>query len=343
MKTSDFSFELPERQIAKYPLKKRSQSKLLCLNGQTGQMRDQKFSDVLDFLEPGDLLVFNNTKVMAARLYGQKASGGKLEILIERVLSDAEVLAHIKCSRSPKAGQEILIANQRCLVLERVDNLFHLKFQSADVFELMSQAGHMPLPPYMQRDDEREDQERYQTRYAKVLGAVAAPTAGLHFDDELLESIKNKGINTAELTLHVGAGTFQPVKVEDVSAHKMHREWVSLSSEVVDKIKQTKALGKRVVAVGTTSVRSLESAALSGEIKEFEGDTDIFIYPGFKFKVVDAILTNFHLPESTLLMLVSAFAGKENILNAYNHAIESGYRFYSYGDAMLLTPQTLNK
>lgn len=342
MKTRNFSFELPESQIAKYPLKKRTQSRLLRLDGRTGEIQNKQFLDVLEFLQPDDLLVFNNTKVMSARLYGQKQTGGKLEILIERVLSSSEVLAHIKCSRSPKVGQALLIADSPCSVLERIGNLFHLKFNDTDVFELMERAGHMPLPPYMQREDETADKERYQTRYAKVLGAVAAPTAGLHFDDELLVKIKAKGVNTAELTLHVGAGTFQPVKVEDISEHKMHSEWVSLSAEVVEKVKQAKAVGGRVIAVGTTSVRSLESAALSGEISQFAGDTDIFIYPGFKFKVVDAILTNFHLPESTLLMLVSAFSGKENVLRAYQHAIDTGYRFYSYGDAMLLTPQAPN-
>lgn len=337
MKTSDFSFALPTQQIAQYPLPVRSQSRLLHFDRHTLKLEDKQFADVLAFMQAGDLLVFNNTKVMAARLYGHKQTGGKLEILIERVLSANEMLAHVKCSRSPKVGQSLVVADSLCTVLERVGNLFRLQLADADVFHLMEQAGHMPLPPYMQRDDEHADKERYQTCYAKVLGAVAAPTAGLHFDDALLASLKDKGVHLGELTLHVGAGTFQPVKVADIKAHTMHSEWVSVSPDLVAQIKHTKATGGRVVAVGTTSVRSLETAALSGELNAFTGDTDIFIYPGFKFKVVDAILTNFHLPESTLLMLVAAFAGKDAILNAYQHAIDGGYRFYSYGDAMLLS------
>ncbi len=337
MKTSDFSFQLPTAQIAQYPLKQRSQSRLLHLNRADNTHQDKVFMDILDFLQAGDLLVFNNTKVMAARLYGHKQSGGKLEVLIERMISQRQVLAHIKCSRAPKVGQQIIIADSPCEVLSREGNLFRLQLLQADATELMATAGHIPLPPYMQRADEPTDQERYQTRYAKVLGAVAAPTAGLHFDDALLAALKHKGVHFGELTLHVGAGTFQPVKVADIHAHKMHSEWVSINTDLVTQIKQTKTAGNRVIAVGTTSVRSLESAALNGEIKDFEGDTDIFIYPGFKFKIVDAILTNFHLPESTLLMLVSAFASKDSILQAYQHAIAKGYRFYSYGDAMLIS------
>jgi S-adenosylmethionine:tRNA ribosyltransferase-isomerase len=283
------------------------------------------------------LLVFNNTRVMAARLHGQKATGGKVEILIERILEPTRCLAHVRASKSPKVGSTLLVEDAQITMVARHDNLFELKLESAgDFYELMESHGHMPLPPYIDRDDGADDEERYQTVFAKEMGAVAAPTAGLHFDDAMLQSLTDMGVEQAEVTLHVGAGTFQPVKTENLDEHIMHSEWLSVSDETVEKIKACKAGGGRVVAVGTTSVRSLETAAKDGELKPYQGDTRLFIRPGYQFQVVDLLLTNFHLPQSTLLMLVSAFAGYENIMRAYRHAVEQRYRFFSYGDAMLL-------
>ena len=340
MKTSDFSFDLPDSLIARYPMAERSSSRLLVFDPLENQCSDHIFRDVEQFLSPGDLLVFNNTKVIPARLYGEKLSGGKLEALVERVLDDSEVLAHIRCSRSPKPGQQIRLEGVLVDVIGREGALFRLRFQSdQSVLSLLDEVGHMPLPPYMAREDAEEDKERYQTVYAEKAGAVAAPTAGLHFDEPLLERLKSKGINFAFVTLHVGAGTFQPVKVDDVHQHEMHAEYIEVSQEVVAAVKATRKAGKRVVAVGTTSVRSLESASQSGEIGEFYDESRIFIYPGYEFKSVDAIITNFHLPESTLIMLISAFAGREQTLGAYDHAIAEKYRFYSYGDAMFIPRQ----
>lgn len=345
MKTSDFNFELPDELIARYPMAERSASRLLCLNGENGGLAHHIFRDIESMLEAGDLLVFNNTKVIPARLYGEKESGGKLEALIERVLGEHEALAHIKCSRSPKPGQTIYLGGSKengtaVEVLGRKEALFHLKFcGDKPLLALLDDVGHMPLPPYMERDDAEEDKERYQTVYAEKPGAVAAPTAGLHFDDALMARLKDKGVNFAYVTLHVGAGTFQPVKVDDVTNHQMHSEYIEVSAEVVNAVKTTRANGKRVIAVGTTSVRSLESASQQGEIAEFYDDSEIFIYPGYQFRSVDAMITNFHLPESTLIMLVSAFAGKEYVMAAYEQAINEQYRFYSYGDAMFVTPQ----
>ncbi|MFR0691648.1 tRNA preQ1(34) S-adenosylmethionine ribosyltransferase-isomerase QueA [Enterobacterales bacterium AE_CKDN230030158-1A_HGKHYDSX7] len=337
MRVADFHFDLPEALIARHPLPERRSSRLLVLDGPSGELSHRQFADILGFLKPGDLMVFNNTRVIPARLFGQKASGGKLEILVERVLDSHRVLAHVRSSKSPKPGSKILIdGGGEAEMLQRHDALFELGF-SEDVLPLLERVGHMPLPPYIDRPDEDADRERYQTVYAERAGAVAAPTAGLHFDEALLESIRAKGVETAFVTLHVGAGTFQPVRVERIEDHHMHNEWLEVSQEVVDAVTACKARGGRVVAVGTTSVRSLESAARDGVLKPFSGDTDIFIFPGRPFHVVDALVTNFHLPESTLLMLVSAFAGYPETMAAYAAAVEQGYRFFSYGDAMFIT------
>lgn len=337
MQVADFSFELPDALIARHPLAERRASRLLVLDGPSGTLAHRQFADLLDYLSAGDLMVFNDTRVIPARLFGQKQTGGKLEILVERVLDDRRVLAHVRSSKSPKPGSVILIeGGGEARMLARQDALFELEF-GEDVLALLERAGHMPLPPYIDRPDEAADRERYQTVYAQRAGAVAAPTAGLHFDNELLAALRDKGVETAFVTLHVGAGTFQPVRVERIEKHHMHREWLEVSQAVVDAVAACRARGGRVIAVGTTSVRSLESAARDGELKPFSGDTDIFIYPGKSFHVVDALVTNFHLPESTLLMLVSAFAGYPETMAAYAAAVEQGYRFFSYGDAMFIT------
>ncbi len=350
MLVSDFQFDLPSELIARYPTKERTASRLLYLNGNTGEFADQHFTDLLEHLIEGDLLVFNNTRVIPARLYGRKLSGGKVEALLERVLDEHRCLAHVRASKAPKEGTVLVFGEDKlgegngltATMTERHDTLFELQFEGEEsLFNLLQQAGHMPLPPYIDRPDEDADQERYQTVYSKVLGAVAAPTAGLHFDQNLLAKLKEKGVNTAFVTLHVGAGTFQPVRVENILDHKMHAEYAEVSQDVVDQILQTKANGKRVIAVGTTSVRSIESAAQAVKnpehlIEPFFSDTSIFIYPGKTFKVADALVTNFHLPESTLIMLVSAFAGYRTTMNAYAHAVAEKYRFFSYGDAMFI-------
>ncbi|WP_133406334.1 tRNA preQ1(34) S-adenosylmethionine ribosyltransferase-isomerase QueA [Parashewanella tropica] len=341
MRVADFSFDLPDELIARYPTKERTASRLLTLDGNSGEVHDKCFTDLIDFIEAGDLMVFNNTRVIPARLFGQKATGGKLEILVERMLDNKRILAHVRSSKSPKVDAIIHLDNDyQMKMLARHDALFELELLSdRTVLEVLEEIGHMPLPPYIDRPDEDSDKERYQTVYNENPGAVAAPTAGLHFDDDTLAKLKAKGVNTAFVTLHVGAGTFQPVRVDDIEDHVMHSEWANVPADVVEQIKQTKAAGKRVIAVGTTSVRSLESAAKAngGEIAPFSADTDIFIYPGYEFSVVDAMVTNFHLPESTLIMLISAFAGKQSVMNAYQHAIEEKYRFFSYGDAMFIT------
>ncbi len=339
MKTSDFRFDLPEELIAQYPSEQRSASRLLALSGTDGALQDLQFTDLMTLLEPDDLLVFNNTRVMPARLLGQKDTGGRVEVLVERVLDHERVLAHVRSSKSPSAGRKLILEEQlEVEVLGRKDALFELRFlDSQSVVETLEAIGRLPLPPYIEREVDRADLERYQTVYAQNTGAVAAPTAGLHFDEAMLERLEQAGIETAALTLHVGAGTFQPVRVEDIRSHQMHSEVIEVSEQVCNQVKATRARGGRVIAVGTTSVRALESASQSGEIAPFEGETDIFIYPGYEFRSVDAMVTNFHLSESTLLMLVSAFAGREHILNAYQHAIEQRYRFFSYGDAMFIT------
>ncbi|GGM04587.1 tRNA preQ1(34) S-adenosylmethionine ribosyltransferase-isomerase QueA [Pseudomonas asuensis] len=343
MQVSDFYFELPESLIARHPLSERRASRLLALDGPSGAIKHQQFSDLLDYLRPEDLMVFNDTRVIPARLFGQKASGGKLEILVERVLDEFKVLAHVRSSKSPKPGSLIHIeGGGEAEMLARHDALFELRF-AEPVLGLLERVGHMPLPPYIDRPDDEADRERYQTVYARNAGAVAAPTAGLHFDEAMLQAIREKGVETEFVTLHVGAGTFQPVRVDRIEDHHMHREWLQVSQAVVDAVKRCKARGGRVVAVGTTSVRSLESAARDGQLKAFSGDTDIFLYPGKPFHVVDALVTNFHLPESTLLMLVSAFAGYRETMAAYAAAVEHKYRFFSYGDAMFITRNPIAK
>lgn len=344
MQVKDFHFELPEELIASFPLEQRSASRLLCLDGDSGELSHRGFTDILDLLNPGDLMVFNNTRVIPARLFGEKATGGKIEALIERVLDQHRVLAHVRSSRSPKPGAELLFeGGAKAVMIGRHENLFELEFcGDTPVFDLLEAHGHMPLPPYMKRDDQLEDRERYQTVYNEKPGAVAAPTAGLHFDEALLAKLDEKGIEKAFVTLHVGAGTFQPMKVERVEDHVMHAEYIEVSQEVCDAVKATRARGGRVVAVGTTSVRSLESASQNGEIEPFYGDSSIFIFPGYQFKSVDLLITNFHLPESTLLMLVSAFAGYTHTMNAYKVAVEQQYRFFSYGDAMFISRKTDN-
>lgn len=337
MHVADFHFDLPESLIARHPLAERRGSRLLVLDGPSGELSHRHFADLLGYLRPGDLMVFNDTRVIPARLFGQKASGGKLEILVERVLDEERVLAHVRSSKSPKPGSRILIdGGAEAEMVARHEALFELKF-AEPVLPLLERVGHMPLPPYIDRPDEAEDRERYQTVYARNAGAVAAPTAGLHFDEPLLEAIRAKGVATAFVTLHVGAGTFQPVRVDRIEDHHMHREWLQVDQAVVDAVTACRARGGRVIAVGTTSVRSLESAARDGELKAFAGETDIFLYPGRPFHVVDALVTNFHLPESTLLMLVSAFAGYRETMAAYATAVAEGYRFFSYGDAMFIT------
>ncbi|CCO45711.1 S-adenosylmethionine:tRNA ribosyltransferase-isomerase [Vibrio nigripulchritudo SOn1] len=346
MQVSDFHFELPDELIARYPQPERTASRLLQLDGNSGQVTDGTFKNVLEQVQPGDLLVFNNTRVIPARMFGRKASGGKLEALVERVLDEHSILAHVRCSKPPKPGTELYLGENDEYLAEMVarhDALFEIKFKSEkNVLDILNDIGHMPLPPYIDRPDEDADKERYQTVYNEKPGAVAAPTAGLHFDEELLEQIKAKGVEFAYVTLHVGAGTFQPVRVENINDHHMHAEYVEVPQEVVDAINATKARGGRIVAVGTTSVRSLESAAQESikkgtELAPFFGDTEIFIYPGYEYQLVDCLITNFHLPESTLIMLVSAFAGYDNVMKAYEHAVKEKYRFFSYGDAMFIS------
>ncbi|PHM69604.1 tRNA preQ1(34) S-adenosylmethionine ribosyltransferase-isomerase QueA [Xenorhabdus kozodoii] len=343
MRVADFTFELPEELIAHYPQPQRSACRLLSLDGETGKLTHGIFTDVLDKLEAGDLLVFNNTRVIPARLFGRKATGGKLEVLVERVLDNKRVLAHVRASKAPKEGAELILGETESIkatMLARHDTLFEIRFDDErDVLAILDQIGHMPLPPYIARPDEDADRELYQTVYSERPGAVAAPTAGLHFDEPLLAALRDKGIEMAFVTLHVGAGTFQPVRVETIEHHVMHAEYAEVPQDVVDAVLACKARGNRVIAVGTTSVRSLESAAKAcqdGIIAPFFDDTQIFIYPGFEYQIVDALITNFHLPESTLIMLVSAFAGYQNTMHAYKEAVAEKYRFFSYGDAMFI-------
>ncbi len=347
MQTSDFFYDLPDELIARYPTEQRTASRLLSVSA-AGEITHHHFADIEAMIEADDLLVVNNTKVIAARLFGQKQSGGKLEILIERVEGAHTALAHVRSSRSPKPGAELILCTDeshekqtdyRVTMVERQDALFRLQFEQP-VLEVLDAIGHMPLPPYIDRADEQMDKDRYQTVYARNAGAVAAPTAGLHFDTALMQQLRDKGVDVAEVTLHVGAGTFQPVKVDNIEDHAMHSEWINVDDTVVAKVKACQQRGGRVIAVGTTAVRSLESASRDGEIRAFTGDTDIFIYPGCRFNTVDAMVTNFHLPESTLLMLVSAFSGFDEMKEAYRIAVEEKYRFFSYGDAMFLQKKT---
>jgi S-adenosylmethionine:tRNA ribosyltransferase-isomerase len=338
MRTQDFDFYLPDSLIAQHPTKQRSASRLLYMSAKAGQLDDKLFIDLPDFLSSGDLLVFNDTRVIKARLFGQKTTGGAVELLVERVLDAHHVMAHIRASRAPRLGAKLKLADAfEVEIIGREDDLFHVKFLSnVTVLDLLEQYGALPLPPYITHLAEAEDDERYQTVYAKNAGAVAAPTAGLHFDEAILKVIKAKGINMAYVTLHVGAGTFQPVRVDNIEDHKMHSEIYHISAETVAMIETTKNKGGNIVAVGTTSLRALESATQWGVLKHGQGETNIFITPGFTFKIVDKLVTNFHLPKSTLLMLVSAFAGFEPIRSAYAHAVKQQYRFFSYGDAMLI-------
>ena len=348
MQLSDFSFQLPDNLIARYPTANRTDSRLLVLDGQSGDIQHRQFRDLSELLNDGDLLVFNDTRVIPARLWGKKSTGGRIEILVERIIDSHRVLAHVRSSKSPKAGAVLhlhknLDSDEVMATVEvvgRHDALFELVFDGENgALSVMNSIGHMPLPPYIDRSDELADRERYQTVYGKKDGAVAAPTAGLHFSDPFIQQCKDKGVDTAFVTLHVGAGTFQPVRVSNITEHKMHAEWIEVSEEVCEKVQQTRQRGGRVIAVGTTSVRSLETASQGGELQPFSGDSEIFIYPGYRFKSVDAMVTNFHLPESTLIMLVSAFANREHVLNAYRQAVEHNYRFFSYGDAMFVLPQ----
>lgn len=338
MQLNDFDFHLPEELIAQRPSTERTGSRLLELDGASGELRHRQFPEIEQLLEPGDLLVFNNTKVIPARLFGRKSTGGQVEVLVERMLSDHLALAHVKANKTPKEGSILLMeGNVQLEVTGRQKNLFQLScLNESPLVDLLEEHGHMPLPPYMSREDDETDRERYQTVYAEKKGAVAAPTAGLHFDDTLLKRLTDQGVNLAYITLHVGAGTFQPVKTDKIEDHVMHSEWIDVPATVAEKILATKAAGKRVVAVGTTSVRSLETASQNGQIEPYTGDTQIFIYPGYQFQCVDAMLTNFHLPKSTLMMLISAFAGREQVMTAYDAAINERYRFFSYGDAMFL-------
>jgi S-adenosylmethionine:tRNA ribosyltransferase-isomerase len=343
MRRSDFNYELPPELIAQFPAERRSASRLLELRPD-GALADRQMRDFASLIEPGDLLVFNDTRVIPARLFGRKPTGGRVEILVERLLGEREALAQVGASKTPKPGGEILIdlaegeAPAVLVMVERQDDMFRLQLRSAGGFEtLMERVGRLPLPPYIEHAPGGFDAERYQTVFAAKPGAVAAPTAGLHFDDALLADLSARGVRTATLTLHVGAGTFQPLRVDDVSEHRMHAERYDISPELCETIAKTKAQGGRIVAVGTTVTRALESAAAGGTLQSGAGETRLFITPGYRFNVVDRLLTNFHLPESTLLMLVSAFAGYDCIMAAYRHAVQQRYRFFSYGDAMLLT------
>ncbi|MDO5686828.1 MAG: tRNA preQ1(34) S-adenosylmethionine ribosyltransferase-isomerase QueA [Neisseria sp.] len=337
MHINDFDFTLPENLIAQHPPAIRGASRLL-LAPRAGGCMDQTFADFPEHLQAGDVLVLNNTQVIKARLFGQKTSGGKIEALIERVLDAHTALAHVRSSKSPKAGTELLFeGGLRAQCIGREGELFVLRFEGDDdVYTLLEQNGHLPLPPYITRSADDNDDARYQTVFAREIGAVAAPTAGLHFTPEILQQLRARGVEIVEITLHVGAGTFQPVRVTNIAEHHMHRERFVISPSAAATINAAKQAGKKICAAGTTSLRALESAALSGSLQAGAGETEIFITPGFRFQCVDMLLTNFHLPKSTLLMLVSAFAGTDRIRALYRHAIEQEYRFFSYGDAMLL-------
>lgn len=338
MQRSDFHFDLPPQLIAQRPLPERSASRLLVLDGASGRSRDRMFADLPTLLNPGDLLVFNDTRVLPARLFARKETGGQAEILVERLVDARRVTAHVRASKAPRPGGRLSLAGGEVLtVAGREDALFVLVSESEDVAVLLTRHGHTPLPPYIDRPDDASDRERYQTVYGRREGAVAAPTAGLHFDAAMLERLRALGVELAQVTLHVGAGTFQPVREENLDKHLMHAEWLEVSEEVCARVAAARERGGRVVAVGTTTVRSLETAAASGELRAFRGDSRLFIKPGYRFRVIDAMLTNFHLPESTLLMLVCAFAGYAPVMAAYRHAVAERYRFFSYGDAMFLT------
>lgn len=337
MKRSDFHFDLPPELIAQQPLAQRAGSRLLCLSKSAGGFNDRTFRDLPGLLREGDLLVFNNTRVIPARLFGRKESGGRVEVMLERLLNERECLAQLRVSKAIRAGGHVVLEDgSRLCMLGREGSFFHLRAVDGSLSDLLEKLGHVPLPPYIERADSELDRERYQTVYASTPGAVAAPTAGLHFDKELLRELEQRGIERCEVTLHVGAGTFQPVRCERIEDHEMHAEYLEVSASVCAAVERTRSRGGRVIAVGTTAVRSLESAAAGGSLKPFAGDSRIFIYPGYDFRVIDGLVTNFHLPESTLLMLVSAMAGRQQVLDAYRHAVAQRYRFFSYGDAMLV-------
>lgn len=343
MNRSDFLYELPPELVAQYPLLERGASRLLCVNGATGELIDRQFHDLLSLAQPGDLLIFNDTRVIRARVFGVKPTGGKVEVLVERVLGPQRVLAQVRASKAPVAGSELQLGVEhktKAAVRGRVGEFFDLEFpEIVDVLAWLEHEGRLPLPPYIERLPDRADEERYQTVYARVPGAVAAPTAGLHFSREFLAQLQSKGVDIGYVTLHVGAGTFQPVRVDRLADHQMHSEYAVLTENTCAQIRATQQRGGRIIAVGTTAVRVLETAAQqSGGLAPFAAETRLFITPGFRFRVVNAIITNFHLPESTLLMLVCAFGGYDNVMAAYRHAVAARYRFFSYGDAMWLTP-----
>lgn len=341
-RVDDYEYELPENLIAQTPLARRSASRLLTVDGTNGGFADLSFSAIETLLRPGDLLVVNNTKVVPARIYGTKETGGRVEILLERVIDPFCAMVQIQASKPPRPGSRITLDSIEVSVqvVSRDEGFYRLTFpEDHQVLDVFTKAGHTPLPPYIHRQASPLDEQRYQTVYAKDLGAVAAPTAGLHFDVDLLERVKQNGVGFTQITLHVGAGTFQPLRVSDIRDHRMHSEFIQVGTETCDAIAETRRHGGRIVAVGTTVVRALETASLGNEVVPFSGETSIFIYPGYRFQAVDVLVTNFHLPRSTLLMLVCAFAGRDLVLRAYRHAVEQHYRFFSYGDAMWLTPK----
>lgn len=334
--TDDFDYDLPPELIAQFPVARRSGSRMLYLNGRSGGLADRQFADLAEYLRAGDVIVVNDTRVIKARLYGHKDTGGRVEVLVERIVEPQLALAMIRASHPPKLGQVIKFSDaSRARVGKREKDLYELLFDE-EVVAVLDRDGQLPLPPYIERGADPQDGDRYQTVYARVPGAVAAPTAGLHFDQNMLASLSSGDVRVASLTLHVGAGTFQPVRDNNIEAHVMHSEWYSIPDTTIESIASARNTGGRIVAIGTTSLRALESAAASGKLTSGSGETRLFIKPGYKFRVVDALLTNFHLPRSTLLMLVSAFGGADNIRRAYRHAIEQRYRFFSYGDAMFI-------
>ena len=339
LRRQDFQFVLPAELIAQQPPAQRGASRLLTLNGVTGELNDRWFGDLPELLRPGDRLVFNDTRVIPARLFGRKASGGRIELLVERVLDERRALVQLHASKAPQPGGQLLLdGGFTATVLTRHEGLFEIAVDSDEpLLTLLERHGQVPLPPYIRREPTVEDRDRYQTVYARQPGAVAAPTAGLHFDQPLLEKLAALGVDQTFITLHVGAGTFQPLRVEQIAEHRMHPEWIGVSAAACDQIRHTQQQGGRIIAVGTTAVRALETAAQTGTLQPWQGETRIFIYPGYRFRVAEALITNFHLPESTLLMLVAAFAGHGEALNAYRHAVAQRYRFFSYGDAMFIT------